>query len=99
MKLLQATLAAALAVSGLGIGGAALAQGMMHQGGNAGEHMQGGGNDHRGDVNDNRGHDDHRGGMNNNRGHHNGWRNNRGHQVCSNVWRHHHRQRVCRWVR
>ena len=97
MKLLKAAFAAALAVSSLGIGGAAIAQGVFNPG-NAGEHRQGGGNDHRGDANNHRG-DDRRGGMNDNRGHHGGWNNNRRHKVCKTVWRHHHRQRVCNWVR
>lgn len=86
MKLLKAAFAAALAVSSLGIGGAALAQGVFNPHGNAGEHRGDGRNDHR------RGYD-------NNRGHHYGWNNNRRHKVCKTVWRHHQRQRVCNWVR
>lgn len=110
MKLLQATLAAVLAVSSLGIGSAALAQGKGHE--------QARGNHERGHVehdrtdprhhadrdrrNDrdhaSRGRNVHRG-YNDNRGRHLGWRNNPRHRVCKTVWRNNHRQRVCRWVR
>ena len=86
MKLLQATLAAALAVSSLAIGGVATAQG-MHQDQGRGDHDRG----DRGDRNDHRGYND-------NRGRHNGWNNghhNRGGH-CWTTWRHHHRVRVCR---
>ncbi len=110
MKLLKAAFAAALALSGLGIGGAALAAQGVQPAQHTMQptpHVQGGGNDQRVAADMHRGRDDRRG-WNNNRGRHNGWSNNRGRhhgwnnrgrRVCKTVWRHHHRERVCRWVR
>jgi hypothetical protein len=83
MNLAKISLAAALAVSALGLAGTASAQDRHHGGGgNNGHHGGGWNNGH---------HNGWRGGG------HEGWGHRRGGRSCWVVWRHHHRDRVCGW--
>ena len=107
MKLFKAAFAAVLAVSSLGLGGVAAAQGMS-QGRGHSDHARPDRVD-RVDRVDRLDRDvrvdrvdrvrNERRGYNTNRGNHYGWRNNPRRQVCKTVWRNDRRQRTCRWVR
>lgn len=87
MNLAKISLAAALALSALGLAGTASAQ---DRHGDRDRHHSGWNNGHHNGWDNGR----HNGWSN---GRHRGWHHRRGNRHCWTVWRHHHRERVCGW--